>query len=425
MLRRRIESKSDIPWTSRYLTGPALLGSLLRAGLLLAVSATVFGSPRALLIGVSYKGAPHVSPLEGIDLDIDRMEQIARDLGITDIRKLWDHEATLQGIRTALRKLGEGVGPNDLTLVYFSGHGTRVPDRGERDEGDGQDEALVPFDARPVNGDLENALVDDEFGKLLGAIGSKRLMLVVDACNSGTVAKSIGVTPKFYSYGATANKTVTTPPPGSRSFKPSGVGGESKFIGIMASQDDEYALATNDGSVFTNALHQAISEAMKTDVATVTVEELFQRIERKVSAEMERKFRGHSQHPNLFVVPGSEDMKGLRLPLRRGPGDSPRLEPPEDDELINKWTRIAERARQRIELTAPRQTFTLHPAYTGTSRDCDTKYSEHLLSIEIVAPQDGYLNIINAGQNGTLVAAAGKALDRVGRGSLDAARTGS
>ena len=383
---------------------PLLPGTALLAALLLWAAPAAQGAPRALLIGLSYQGAPHVSSLPGIDLDVNLMRQVARDLGISDIRTLWNREATLDGIRKAMRLLGEGVGPNDLTLVYFSGHGTRVPNRGDRDdEGDGMDEVLVPFDARPAGNDLHNALLDDEFGRLLGGIATNRLLLVVDACHSGTAAKSFAAraVSKAYVYNPAAAKNLVLPPGESLGLDAAGAGGRTRFIGIMASQDTETANATNRGSVLTTAVHQAVSAAMQGGGAGVTVERLFAQVGRRVASTMERLKASQpnlSQHPNLFVLPGSEGLRRMRLPLGGGAGDSPRLDPPEDDPLINEWTAIAERARQRIELTAPRETFRLHPAATGTSRDCDPRYSKHLLSIEVTAPQDGYLNIVNAGQ---------------------------
>ena len=374
-------------------------------------AAAAFGAPRALLIGVSYKTSTRVPPLQGIDLDVNRMEQVARDLGIADIRRLEDEEATLQGIREAMRQLAESVGPDDLTLIYFSGHGAQVPDRGEFDEEDARDESLLPSDARPVFGsvldaqgkprravvDIENGLIDDEFYEMLGRIRSNQVVLVIDACNSGTSARSIGVTPKYVRVAAPRG-AGTKSPGGSRSFGPAGSGSAARFIGIMAAQDHEFALATHDGSVLTNALHRSLSAARKAGAEDIAVQDLFERVNQDVAREMSERHGNHPQHPNLFVAPGSEELKGLLLPIGRAPAGDARLDPPGDDPLINRWTAYADRAGQRVELSVPRQAFTLHPAPTGTSRDCDPRYADHHLSIEVEAPADGYLNVLNAGQ---------------------------
>ena len=385
----------------RHYTKAALVFALA-----VAMATAALGAPSALLIGVSYKGSANISPLEGIDLDVDRMEQVARDLGIANIRRLWDREATLRGIRTAMQELAEEVGPDDLTLIYFSGHGTQVPDSGEIDEVDGQDESLLPFDARLVRRlvtnaqgqtlnelvDIENDLIDDEFYEMLGRLRSNRVLLVIDSCNSGTIAKSIGVTPKFIP----GPRRMTSVSPGtSRGFRPPGP--SSKFIGIMAAQDHEYALATDEGSVLTNALHRSISAARSAGFADVTVQELYERVSQDVAREMSERFGNHPQHPNLFVGPDSDGLKGLVLQIGRVGAEDPRLDPPADDPLINRWMEYADRAGRRVELTVPRQVFTLHPDPRDVN-PCDLSYSDHLLSIEIEAPADGYMNVLNVGQ---------------------------
>ena len=369
----------------------------------LAMAVEGGGTPRALLVGMSYQGAPHVSALPGIDLDINRMEQVARDLGITDIRKLWNEEATLGGIRGAIRALSGGVGPDDLVLLYYSGHGTRVPDKGNKDEADGLDEALVPFDAKPAGDDLENALADDEFGQLLGDVATSRLVLVVDSCHSGTAAKSIGVgaVSTAFVYTSGIGKGLLLPSSGSPGPQPSTADGDARFIGIMAAEDHESAVATPRDSILTSAAHEIVSVAVREGDDALTVEELFDRVAERAAEETARLKVSNpevSQHPSLFVAPGSEGMQGLLIPLHGGAASAPRLDPPEDDPLINEWMAIAEGARQRIEIEVPRETFLVHSACTGTGSDCDEKYSEHLLSIEVVAPEDGYLNLVSVGQ---------------------------
>lgn len=370
--------------------------------LLTLAASSAFGAPRALLIGMNYHGSA-IRPLPGIDLDINLMEQVARDLGITDIRKLWNEQATLNGIRRAVQDLGRGIGRNDLILVYFSGHGVRVPDQWAKDEADGLDEALVPFDARPIGDELENALVDDEVGQLLSGIGTDRLLLIVDACHSGSAARSMGV--RAVSKAVVLNTGFQKAAAGSSSrslgFAPIDQRDETNLIGIMAAQDHESANATRHGSVLTRAIHETISATVKGAGSEITIQDLFTRSNDRVSELMEglrASQPGLSQHPALYVTKDSERLRDLPLPLGDRVEVSSRLNPPQHDALINKWTTVADQARKRIEMTVPRETFTLHPDFTGTIKDCDGIYSDHLLSIEVVAPEDGYLNVINAGQ---------------------------
>ena len=388
-----------------------------RAAVLAAIAAVMavagMGAPRALLIGVNYQGSA-ISPLPGIDLDVELMEQVARDLGIADIRRLENRDATLQGIRAAMRELSEHVGPDDLTLIYFSGHGTQVPDRGNMDEDDGWDEALLPFDAKPVTErvvneqgkardltvDIDRGLIDDEFYEMLEQLRSDRVLLVIDACNSGTAARSVlGAQPKYYPVSS-PRRSATKAPGSSRTFAPSGgeAAAAAKFVGIMAAQDDELAMADLRGSALTYAVAQSINAMRVSGASSVTVEELFERVNQDVARQMAKRYKNHRQRPNLFVPPGSAALKGLVLEFNRGSAGDRRLPFPEDDPLLKRWTEYADGVEDRVELTVPRQSFALHPAPTGTARDCAPEYSEHLLTFEVQAPADGYFNVLNVGQ---------------------------
>lgn len=398
-----LELWSPVAWYDRIVRSVSLMGTVPLIGLLIATGGILVGHPRALLIGINYKGT-QIGDLPGIELDVRRMQEVARDLGISDIRTLSNHEATLDGIRRAVKDLGRGVESDDLVLVYYSGHGTRVPDRGRPDEEDQRDESLVPFNARRVgeNGeDLANALVDDEFGELLAGIGSDRLLVVVDACHSGTAAKNLGneAVSKAYHYSTKGMDLPATPL--RRDRAPDDWGNELNFIGIMAAQDHEEAIATPSGSVLTNALHSAIRMLSRRGTVEVTVEDLFHLVRGDVTEQIERLRAGRpfiAQSPVLFVDRGRENLRQMELPLATGTGDSVRLASPGDDSLIKRWRSVALEAEKQIEMTVSHETVPLHPSFTGTATDCDPIYSEHLVSIEIVVPEDGYLNVINAGQ---------------------------
>jgi len=366
----------------------------LAGALFLALTSAVSGEPAALLIGVNYRNAPDpgIPPLPGIDVDVKLMRQVAAELGITRVRELWNEQATLAGIERAIGRLSAEVGPNDLVLVYYSGHGAQVPDQGVQDEPDKMDEVWVPFDARKAGGTLQNALIDERVGELLRGIPSERVLLVVDACNSGTSAKNFepALTAKYYAYGARvpAGAEVVE---GSRSFKPLSGDETPNFIGIMAAQDHEFANATAMGSVLTKALHESVSSW---EGKELTVRDLFLDTKRRVDEEiavLRARDARISQNPRLFAENAS--LRGLRLSLARS---EPRPVP-EDDPLIREWHDLAARAPGRIEFGAGRQTYVESPP--GVSgRDLCFADERHLLSLEVVAPADGYLQIVNAGQ---------------------------
>src|SRR5271165_4387825 len=118
---------------------------LVAAAALAAVCpSTTWAASRVLLIGVGKYELPN-NDLPGVDLDIDNMRKVAQIMGFApqDTKVLFDEEATYAGVKTALGTwLHEGVNPSDRVLIYFSGHGTRVPDP-RPENSNGVDDALV------------------------------------------------------------------------------------------------------------------------------------------------------------------------------------------------------------------------------------------------------------------------------------------
>lgn len=77
--------------------------------------------------------------------------------------------------------------PLDMFLLYYSGHGTFVNDN-NNDEPDGFDEAIVPYDASLDN--KQSLLLDDEINTILSSIVARQILVVLDSCYSGYIAKS-------------------------------------------------------------------------------------------------------------------------------------------------------------------------------------------------------------------------------------------
>ena len=163
--------------------------------LALADAVAVRADQQALIIGISrYQTVkPELPGAVNDALCLQRV--LVREYGFPEanIELLLDKQATLAGMRAAFQRLQARTKPGDTVLVHFSGHGTNLPDD-DGDEarltpGDLFDEALVTFDTGPNN---ENVLRDDELGKLLDGIVAEELVVVLDACCSGTGTKSLG-----------------------------------------------------------------------------------------------------------------------------------------------------------------------------------------------------------------------------------------
>ena len=144
---------------------------------------------RALVIAINeYPDKPLLGPLN----DARTMERLLTGpLGFRpdQVRMLLDGAATRQGIIDAVETwIIAGTGPGDRALIYWSGHGTQLLERGEADEADGLDEALVPVDYKGPAGGL---LIDDEIAAFLETLADRRVTLIVDACNSGTISRTL------------------------------------------------------------------------------------------------------------------------------------------------------------------------------------------------------------------------------------------
>ncbi len=111
-----------------------------------------------------------------------------------------------QGTRTrvvqALKDLARKTRPEDLVLIYFSGHGTHIPDVPPLDEAEGLDAAFICYHTKPNlkrdDPDLkEILLVDDDFAVLMKQIPARRRVLVSDCSLGGSIQKDIS--PNFTS----------------------------------------------------------------------------------------------------------------------------------------------------------------------------------------------------------------------------------
>jgi hypothetical protein len=96
----------------------------------------------------------------------------------TDQRVLVDAHATRQAFFDGVAALAAQMRHEDVAVVFFSGHGTRVPAAGPGVELDGLDETIVLTDG---------ALRDDEVVGALDAVAGT-VILAIDACHSGGFA---------------------------------------------------------------------------------------------------------------------------------------------------------------------------------------------------------------------------------------------
>ncbi len=159
---------------------------------------------RAILVGVSdYENFGPDLDLRGPGNDVAAFARLLAKRGVAaqDMTVLADAPARLPdgveaqkptraAILAALDAAAQSAIPGDTVLFYFSGHGSRQPDR-DGDEGGSPDEIFLPVDAGRWNGAagaVENAITDDEFRTRAEAIlkTGAAFAAVLDACHSAT-----------------------------------------------------------------------------------------------------------------------------------------------------------------------------------------------------------------------------------------------
>ncbi len=137
----------------------------------------------AVIIGVSdYSKALSIRSLKYTDDDAYKMYAFLKSpqggaLDDDHIRILIDEDATLHNIKRTMRAVFEQAGPEDLIMLYYSGHG--------------QQDAFLPYDY--YNG--QNKLYHEEIIGLLDRSPAKYKLCIADACYAGAMFASKGGEP--------------------------------------------------------------------------------------------------------------------------------------------------------------------------------------------------------------------------------------
>jgi tetratricopeptide (TPR) repeat protein len=147
----------------------------------------------ALVIGISSYKDSQINLKYAAD-DANAFSESLIKLGRVDkshIKSLIDKSATYENIRRIIEGwLSLNTGKDDFIIIYFSGHGTYdIDDDG--DEDDGLDEFLVPYDYD--SNDISTAIRDDDFAFWINKLKSNKILLIIDSCFSGGVAKGKGL----------------------------------------------------------------------------------------------------------------------------------------------------------------------------------------------------------------------------------------
>ena len=246
------------------------------AGLALgAMPGSVFAKDTAVLIGVGKFVTLEGNDLPGIGLDVDMMKGVADRLGYTSVIELRDRAATRRAILDELEQLlVKDAAPTDHVLIYFSGHGTRVDipdDQGHFETHSAIVAAVAALVSTADGGEtLRGVVVGEEFSALFRRARVQSITLVVDACHSGSIDRNIALGHPVLGAVRAVRKFLvwpgmpTAPAPAiDRAVSiglPKDGAAAAHYVSMAAAGDEESALATDAGSMFTVGVTQAIAK---------------------------------------------------------------------------------------------------------------------------------------------------------------------
>lgn len=312
----------------------------INSALLLAVSfmgwiSTVRAETHAVLVGVgAYPKVSGFKPLQGPANDVELLAGRLRDLRVKSLRVLSsnatqdqdrpNHAIILSAMEDTMLKAAKG----DWVILYFSGHGTQVPqislNPGYR-EPDRLDEVFLPQDVGrwdPKANQLRNALVDDEIAAIIRPALNKGVSIwaIFDTCHAGDMTKAMPINGAFQrqSVWRSIDPTLLGVPGWSKNKLPINKTlageqyqiknlGSGKLIAYFAAQPDEPAPEEpllpqqNMGGVFTWHLLQALNQSrpQRPDFGSL----------------MEQIRKRYKQEQRPFPTPYMEGMAAIRLPF--------------------------------------------------------------------------------------------------------------
>ncbi len=183
---------AETPATRGLPMAAAVLGAKRRAKRPTAPEAAASAKGISLHVGLNavdpqqYEGWD--GTLTACEADADSMQALAKAVGYKT-KVLLTKDATRKAVIGGIQAAAKAMGPGDIFLLTYSGHGGQVPDySGDEaidDPADTMDETLCLFDGQ---------LIDDELYALwAGFPADSRVLVVTDCCHSGTNIRAVMV----------------------------------------------------------------------------------------------------------------------------------------------------------------------------------------------------------------------------------------
>ena len=225
---------------------------------------------KALIVGIRDYGGTKSDFAEGIEMDVEKMKKLFEK---------WDFEVTVlfnedsMDLEEHLNGYSEKLTKNDKFIFYYTGHGSHTKDL-NGDEEDGNDETIILS-----NGKEDYYFLDDTLNGYMNMIKAPKLVLF-DSCHSGSAFRGLNFS-KDHPMSKSLPTEIKPKALKTREFKvEERLLRDGDYIVLSASQDSESSLATDVGSLFTNALYDQLNNK---DGLDIKLEELNGRIKKDIS----------------------------------------------------------------------------------------------------------------------------------------------
>jgi hypothetical protein len=270
------------------------------------VASTLSKNRYAVIIGINEYKDPTIPDLRFARKDAEAIynfliDPTAGGFPRENVLLLLDDQATFMGMRYALREwlVEKVVGEEDLVFIFFSGHGAPEP----KLKGQGFDAYLVAYDTERER--IRSTGFPMSELKEVFNLPSKKIVVILDCCYSGTGGRSIlkeGLRPGLV---AGIDSELAQ------------LGGEGKII-ITSSTESQVSLELEEAGhgVFTYCLLDALRGAADTKsdglLGYVTLDEVWDYIKRRVP-ELARK-KGIKQTPMRSGIETGDVILAVNVP---------------------------------------------------------------------------------------------------------------
>lgn len=308
-----------------------LIAMMLTTFTAFATTASAVGKKYAIFVGIN--------DYPGDDMDLNGAVNDARNFKkllttkyrypVANTAMLLDGDATRANILAKIAAYGALVGPGDILVFQYSGHGTLFQDvysdvldetkKIEVDipQEDGSryqlpldyyDSAIVPWDAdSPARGRAWKSLIlDDELYAAFSKITTKgaTVVFISDSCHSGTVGKAQKMRFRFMplekalKVNNMADLNLTRPAKQTKGTTPTF---NNRYITLTAAQDDEVAWDGNNSSIPGGLFTSTLISVIMNSRTPLTY--------RSLIANAGPKMSGENQHPQLDRRFGNADAR--------------------------------------------------------------------------------------------------------------------